>query len=91
MLAAITPIRRILGFVQFMTPDEDQHGWRMLLDTDRMMEYIRLLRASGASPSTAKNYCDKILLLQKLAETYFFDHQGMPDDPHQVSINPLET
>ncbi|XP_034248967.1 uncharacterized protein LOC117649893 [Thrips palmi] len=82
LLASITPIRRMLGYVQFMAEDKSGSGWQLLLDTERMTEYNHLLRGTGASPSTAKNYCDKILTVMKLAESYFFDQPGMPTDPN---------
>lgn len=85
LMVSITPIRRILGYVQYMAANKDEHGWQMLLDTERMTEYIQLLKESGASPSTCKNYCDKIITVMKLAETYFFDHLGTPKDPAEVS------
>lgn len=87
MLASLTPIRRMLGYIHYMTESKDSFGWQLLVDTNRMTEYVQLLKGTGVSPSTAKNYCDKIITVMKLAESYFFDQPGMPEDPELVSKN----
>lgn len=84
-LVSLTQIRRILGYIQFITEAKDNYGWQLLLETDKMIEYVHLLKGTGASPSTAKNYCDRILTLMKLTESYFFDRPGMPQNPEEVS------
>lgn len=84
--SSLTAIRRVLGYVDFMAKHKDDHGWLLLLETEKIAEYIRLLKGSGhASPSTAKNYCDKIMTVLKLTESCFFDQPGIPTDPLEVS------
>lgn len=79
-------LRRILGYVHYMTDFKDQHGWQLLLQTEHIKDYIHLVRNSaGASPSTAKNYSDRMVTLLKLTDTHFFDKPGIPQDPEEVS------
>lgn len=89
LIASLCSVRRVLGYVEFMTETKDDHGWVLLLKTERIKEYIQLAKKSaGASPSTVKNYCDRIVVLLRLAETHFFDQPGIPQDPHEVSAKP---
>lgn len=89
LIASLCSVRRVLGYVEFMTGNKDDHGWQLLLQTERMKEYIQLAKKSaGASPSTVKNYCDRLVVLLRLAETHFFDQPGIPQDPHEVSAKP---
>lgn len=75
-----------------MTGEKDEHGWRLLLETQHMKEYVAIVgRIGGATASTAKNYVDKIIIVMKMAEQQFFDEPGMPKDPHEVCNFFLET
>ena len=86
---SLCSVKRILGYVEYMTDHKDDHGWQLLLETERIKEYIQLTKKSaGASPSTVKNYCDRIVVLLRLAETQFFDQPGIPQDPQEVSVPP---
>lgn len=76
-------VRRILGYVHYMTDVKDR---QLLLQTEHIKECIHLVRNSaGSSPSTAKNYSDRMATLLKLTDTHFFDKPGVPQDPEEVS------
>ncbi|KAJ1519150.1 hypothetical protein ONE63_011244 [Megalurothrips usitatus] len=87
---AILPVRRLLGYVEYISGETDAHGWGLLLKTENMKEYIRIMRDNGgASASTAKNYVDKILNVFKLTDEVFFDRQGIPAEPVAEKLKDL--
>lgn len=90
MKQSVCQIRRTLGYVEFVAGKQDQHGWKLLLESQHIKDYVQIVtKVGGATASTAKNYVDKMLLLMKVTLDSFFDEAGMPTEPAEVSYSYL--
>ncbi|KAK3921535.1 hypothetical protein KUF71_010707 [Frankliniella fusca] len=79
----LTPIKRILGYVKYVT---DENEWKLLTKADKIREFMQIMMTTGGvEPSTAKNYIEHILKLMEYAQDRFFQDEGMPANPAESS------